>query len=276
MKTKLFLSLTFLSLTCAALAADPWADTVVNYTPGTGVPSIFGSDPPVFYDQEQVAIGAPTRNSISHADGNSYVVSPYRPAANINEIVSLGAGGSLTVSFDEPVENDPDNPYGIDLLIFGNASLYTSSFSSDPAGGEINSNQFGSFNEPGVIEISSDGINFTEVTGIFADTFLPTRGYVDGTVGTIPTDFTLPANPGFDPVGKTVAETYAAYGNSGGGTGVDIGSFGFSQISYVRVSNPIGSSVTPEIDAFADVSPVPEPSSLLLLLAALPLAARRN
>lgn len=41
---------------------------------------------------------------------------------NINGLVSLGAyGGSITIKMEEPIQNDPNNPYGIDFTIFGNA-----------------------------------------------------------------------------------------------------------------------------------------------------------
>jgi len=37
-------------------------------------------------------------------------------------LVSLGSfGGYVVYAFDKPVENDPDNPYGVDFIIFGNA-----------------------------------------------------------------------------------------------------------------------------------------------------------
>ncbi|NLF43556.1 MAG: T9SS type A sorting domain-containing protein [Bacteroidales bacterium] len=39
----------------------------------------------------------------------------------INGLVTLGAfGGEIVFSFSGPVENHPDNPYGIDFIIFGN------------------------------------------------------------------------------------------------------------------------------------------------------------
>lgn len=40
---------------------------------------------------------------------------------NINGLVSLGAcGGYIIVKMEEPVQNDPNNPFGIDFSIFGN------------------------------------------------------------------------------------------------------------------------------------------------------------
>jgi len=39
----------------------------------------------------------------------------------VNGTLSLGAfGGQVVFAFEHPVENDPDNPYGVDFTIFGN------------------------------------------------------------------------------------------------------------------------------------------------------------
>ena len=41
----------------------------------------------------------------------------------VNGSLSLGAfGGKVVFRFEEAVENHPDNPYGIDFTIFGNAT----------------------------------------------------------------------------------------------------------------------------------------------------------
>lgn len=271
---KTYLTLLTLSLSVApAFAADPWADNIINYSAGTGVPSVFGSDPPIYFDNDFAALGAPTRDSVGFG---GYAVSPFSSAGDVNEIVSLGDGGSLTVSFDQPVKNDPMNPFGIDLLIFSNAFFTTSDFNFDAA-----TTNTGMTNEVGgIVEISSNGIDYTEVTGAFAEGLYPTNGYADSSThfpgsGSVLADFLKPVDPSFNPTGLTAAQTYTGYNGSGGGTGIDIGAFGFSEISYVRVTNPSGSGVTPEIDAFADVRAVPEPSALLLLLTAIPFVRRR-
>ncbi len=273
MKTNLLLTLVYLGLTCAAVAADPWADNIVNYTPGADVPSVFGSDPPVYFTNSSASLGEPTR-----ATGSS-ATSPWSGPYLVDDIVSIGRGGSLTVSFDEPVTNDPNNPYGIDLLVFGNAFLLVDAAWPYPADAE-NSGVVAA--ENGLISISDDGINFVDVTDVFADGLYPTNGYADSVghfpqVGSVLSDFTKPVNPSLDITGLTPAETYAAYNGSGGGAGVDIGAYGFSEISYVKISAAIDAEFIPEIDAFADVAAVPEPTSLLILLAALPfVAAKRN
>ena len=51
--------------------------------------------------------------------------------------LSLGAfGGTVVFSFEHPVENDPDNPFGVDFTIFGNAA--------------------GTWSEPGIVSVMAD------------------------------------------------------------------------------------------------------------------------
>ncbi|MCS6832642.1 MAG: hypothetical protein NZ521_03625, partial [Flammeovirgaceae bacterium] len=48
----------------------------------------------------------------------------------LNGGISLGSlGGYIVLGFQKPIENDPNNPYGMDFTIFGNAS----SISAEPA-----------------------------------------------------------------------------------------------------------------------------------------------
>lgn len=233
-----------------ALASDPWADRVVSFSAGIG-----GSDG---YDLASSALGSPTRfTGVSF--GFPSAVTPFSPPFEPTDIVSLGIGGQITVAFDEPVTNDSANPYGIDLLIFGNSFFYDADWPNGRVGGFAG--------EGGLIEVSADGVAWHAVPLLAADAGYPTLGYLDLATpysdipGLVESDFTRPVDPSFDASDKTYAEIVAAYQGSGGGLGVDLASVGLSAISFVRVSNPDGVGGTPEIDGFADVSPIPSPGA---------------
>jgi hypothetical protein len=254
-----FLLVTTIGWTAAhsgpARAADPWADQVISYLPGT-------APEPGFIDAS-TALGEPTRNSAAYG---GYVVSPFSGASDATELVSLGAGGELVVKFDEPVVDDPANPFGIDLLIFGNSFLGLSGGNydeTDLATGAV-------FSEGGAVSVSADGISYFPIVGLEADGLFPTNGYSDITApfpasGSLLADFTRPVDPSFDVTGLNTAAVVAGYNGSGGGAGIDLASVGLAAISYVKITNPLGSGTTPEIDGFADVQAIPEPSGASLI-----------
>ncbi len=262
--------------TSPARAADPWADSIVSYTPGDGITNDFYSGTP--YSDATTALGEPTR--FTSPDNFGGVVTPLNSPFRSNEVVSIGRGGSLVVAFDEPVVDDPLNPFGIDLLVFGNAffvgTFFNPDFSFNPAGAAE-----GVADEGGLIEVSSDGVTFFAVPGS-ADGLFPTNAYADivdpfaTTPGAVLADFTRPVDPSFDTNGKTFAEIVAGYAGSGGGLGVDIGPTGLSSISYVRLTNPTDAQLIPEIDALADVASIPEPSSNILIVCALILLGKTS
>ncbi|QIB70051.1 DUF4430 domain-containing protein [Aminipila butyrica] len=62
------------------------------------------------------------------------------------KVVSLGAyGGYIVYEFDKPITNHPNNPYGVDFIVYGNAG-----------NGE---------SEPGAVMVSNDGENWYELAG---------------------------------------------------------------------------------------------------------------
>lgn len=251
------------ALGAGAVHADPFADAVVSYTPGVGVGAGF--------DDPAAALGSPTRfTSPSSPFGGA--VTPFNSAFGPGELVTIGEGGSLVVSFDEPVTDDASNPFGIDLLIFGN-SFAGLDFGTRLATGGV-------FSEGGVIEVSANGVDFVTVPGLDADGSFPTLGYQDvtepfpGDPGLVPTSFTKPVDPSLDLTGLSTAQIAAAYDGSGGGVGIDLATVGLDSIQFVRISNPIGSGVTPEIDGFANV---PEPGVMACLaLGVATLVSRRR
>lgn len=258
-------------------SGDPWADRVVEFVPGAG------SDPA--YADPATTLGSPERFTGENSPFGPFpgAVTPFNPAFGLDEIVSIGAGGRLTVAFDRPIRNDANNPFGIDLIIFGNAGFIDDSFSDpDLAPGAVRADaaMFGR-GALSTVQVSADGVAWFTVPGR-PDGLFPTLGYADltdpyaTTPGLVPTDFTKPVDPSLNPAGLSFAQLSAAYDGSGGGTGIDIGPSGLPEVSFVRILNTSASGSL-EVDAFAAVTPVPAPGvGVGIPITAAALASRRR
>ncbi|HTO70354.1 MAG TPA: hypothetical protein VMR31_10875 [Myxococcota bacterium] len=252
-----------LSVSASAFASS-FATQVISYVPGTNAQ--------VGYDDPSTSLGAPSRvTGTGPFDGD---VTPFNAPYQPTDVVSIGAGGELTVKFDHPITDDPHHSYGIDLLVFGNAFLGLD-FDTGIADGTL-------FDEPGHIAVSQDGVTWVNVPNVFADSLFPTLGFQNtpgpfASGGTIPTDFTKPVNPALTAAsfaGKDIAGVSALYAGSGGGAGIDLSVLGLPWIEYVRVFQPAGDAFSTEVDAFAAV---PEPGMPTLLgVAGLALVGRRS
>ena len=239
-----------------SLGSAQFADSVVAYTSGTGFQP--------GYNTPASALGEPSRVTPGTFGGP---VDPFNSAYLSSQLVSLGAGGSLTVQFNSPILNLPANPFGLDFNIFGNAGFVVTNAMDE------NWNYIGTPRTDGSlygadatstrVSVSADGINFFTLNPAvtpLVDGFFPTDG--SGNFG-------LPVNPtlsGNSFAGKDLAGIRSLYNGSGGGRGFDISwaqdGFGNSvllgSISFVRVEVLGGNA---EIDGFAVV---PEPTVLAL------------
>jgi opacity protein-like surface antigen len=249
-------------LAAPALAAS-FATQVVRYTAGSNIPAS--------YDDPTSSLGSPLRATGSGPfDGD---LGPFNAPYTADQVVSIGAGGELVVRFDHQVADDSANPYGIDLLVYGNAFLGLD-FNSGLADGVT-------FFEPARIAVSQDGTTWFDAT-VFADALFPTLAYSNnpngpfGSGGTNRTSYTRPVDPSLSAasfVGLDVNQIAALYGGGGGGVGIDLAALGLPWIEYVRVWQPEGDLYASDIDAFADV---PEPGAATLFgVAALALISRR-
>src|SRR5690606_9171040 len=96
-------------LTAFALVTPPltsaanYATAVINYQPGT--------DAAPGYDQPGSILGEPSRFTPGEFGGP---VDPFSAPWQPEQLLSLGAGGSVTIQFDQPVFDHPDNPFGLD------------------------------------------------------------------------------------------------------------------------------------------------------------------
>ena len=245
------------SLIGSTIHAAGFADAVLAYDPGVG----FASG----YTNASVVLG-PLASTVN----------PSNPAFRNTQLLSLGTGGYLTVQFFTPISSDPNHPFGLDFLIFGNSGFIITN-GNFSGGGITDGSLFG--NNPGAtrVSVSRDNVTYYQLNPLLApvvDGLFPTDGAGD---------FYRPVNPSLtnsDFGGKDLAGIRSLYGGSGGGTGFDLAwaqdengqSVSLSDISYVRVEVLSGKS---EIDAFA-VVPEPTPWALACLGAALVDWAKRR
>ncbi|MBL8963033.1 MAG: hypothetical protein KF787_09770 [Phycisphaeraceae bacterium] len=240
-RTRVILAALAAILAAGSSSAGTFAATVMDYDPGVG------SAPG--YDDPWTATGSATR-----VTGFDLRVTPFNPPFQPTEIVSIGRGGWLTLAFDAPVHDNPANPFGIDLLIFGSSFFYASDFS--PVAEDL-------WRPGGVVEVSADNADWRVVPGAVASGLFPTRGFRDSLDpfgsdgGSLPTDFHMPVDPSFSPWGKTFDELSSGYGASGGGAGIDIAVTGLPWVKFIRLSNPGDAPYAIGIDAVSSVVPSP-------------------
>ncbi len=245
-----------------------FASEVIEYIPGDGVQ----------HDDANTALGGPTVDSEGDGFGGVPLgqkapVNAVFPPFRYDEIVTVGVDGRLILKFERPVWDSPSNPYGMDLIVFGNTMATAQSGSGMWVNGNPNSfiiGAGGGADEPGIVSVSQDGQTwYTFGSGPFADCFAPTLGRVyddvtpDTSIGAWnlwwghPTNPTLPLDTSLDFSSlsyQSVAQIAQTYGESAGGTSFDIGEFGLEWIQYVRIESQPGA--TPEIDAVSDVAPL--------------------
>ncbi len=189
------------------------ADRVISYDPGT-------EHSPGFTHPE-VALGTP-----SEVNPYGEATDPFNPAYGTNQVVSIGAGGSLVIRLQRPILNHPRNLYGLDFTIYGNSGfiitnefdLTTYEWIGTPA---TDGSLFGSSGGRTLVSVSHNGKTFYALHPDLAppvDAFPPTDGAGDSRI---------PVNPALsaaDFAGATLEDIRALYQGSAGGASYDINS----------------------------------------------------
>ncbi|QDU87068.1 hypothetical protein Pla175_04230 [Pirellulimonas nuda] len=267
--TRCFYLLVVLAVPACCSAAG-FAQAVVDYAPGVAPARNFPDDLP--YTQPNAAIGWPERVT---ADGTNFegVVSPFNPPAGLDEIVSIGEGGFVTLrlsNYAVPVD-------GPELGFFTNAGLGDQDYPAGLAATDL-SQPFTTFGiDSAMVEVSEDGAAWVslgvQVFDIPANPFLDLASPFSATPGAVLADPGLPFDGALSSfAGKNYAEIKTLLGGSAGGTWLDISGAGLPRVGYVRLSVPTGGGSF-ELDAVSVATaalgaPVPEPGALALAVAA--------
>jgi hypothetical protein len=243
--------------------AEQYAQRVVDYSVGTLPRPVAG------FTNTSAALGMPSRQTTDPDPtwGGTFPVDPFNGPYLANQVVSVGAQGSLTVAFAAPIPNQPGNPFGIDFIVFGNSTFIITN-GNYSGGGVTDGSLFGNNAGPIKVSVSEDGITFYELHSSLApvvDSYFPTDGSGD---------FAQPVNPAWsetDFAGQDLSGIRRLYAGSAGGSGFDLSwaqtsdgqPVSMAQANYVRIEVTSGHA---EIDGFSVVSSVPEPSPGALVL----------
>lgn len=246
----------------AGAGISPFATSVLSYDAGSN--AVAG------YTDASTALGSAERFTGEGVFPSG--VTPFNPAFGTDELVSIGAGGHLSLGFDRAITNSASHVFGVDLIIFSNAGFsdttWTDADPNNDGTGFTGANPF-IFGGGGAatVQVSADGINWITATTTTLDLF-PTLGYSDFTdatpfsPGSVESDFTQALDPTLtaaDMANMSFDDIREFYNGSGGGVGIDIASTGLSSASFVRFLNESGEAF--EIDA---VAVVPAPSALMI------------
>lgn len=283
-----------LIILCSA-AGFCWSDfaaDVVDFQGGFGVTGL--------YDDPNALLGKPALRCLNRSfpgapedpDFRVKIVEPayYLSLEGPPVITEFYPDDWIVVRFDHKVLDYPGNPYGQDLIVFGNSWFeYDGSYVGDST--DMNTLKLAEpasgYFEQILVSVSQDGLtwysfdpNRMDPNSVrFADALFPTQAYHWDRAGACWTDremdFTLPVDPNLtlaDFAGLTAADAMDLYRGSGGGTPFDLRDLpdfrilpidpetGCRWIQYVRLEGGSGpDAVGGEVDAVSDVAGCGDP-----------------
>jgi len=241
--------------------SNNWATEIVEYVPGNNAVAT--------YTNATTALGPAAKYTyadepMTNMTSVTVINAPWLP----NQIVSIGNGGKLIVKMGRQINNydDPEHPFGVDLLVYGNTFF---AYIDDEGLPQTNP-WYEITEEPAEIWLSADLTNWFIATNCFADSLMPTQS-IDQNGN--PADYLYPVNPAILTNDWTslagtwsYTNTVQAYDGSAGGAPVDLSQLktvsgqatNLSFINYVKIENPQTEDAA-EVDAIAAVADLPEP-----------------
>ena len=221
------------------------------------------------YNDPTAVLNGPTRQFLDPYDGDvtdrvSIIDPPYNVTPAGGAVVAeVTNGGQITVQLGRKVYDDPDNPYGIDLIVYGGSffsgvagTMGTISDSTDLNVATLTSSAI--FGHATVVSVSQDGTNwyaFPAAPDLFPDNADRWDDANDAWTDEAMNP-TKPLNPYLYTnacPGQTIAGVLDQFAGAAGGTGYSLKASGLPWIQYVQIQPGAGAYTV--IDAIAAVNP---------------------
>jgi hypothetical protein len=221
------------------------------------------------YNNPLAVLGRPTLNFFDPypEDGDvtdrvSIIDDPFNVTPSGSDVITeVSIGGQITVKLGRKVYDDPNNPYGIDLIVYGN-SFFSASDTSGSVSDltDLNAATLGSGinGHAAVVSVSQDGTNWYDYAT--TSVLFPDNAYRWDDTNDSWTDEemnpTKPLNPYISTNnfgGQTVASALDQFIGAAGGSGYALKASGLPWIQYVRITPGPGTYTV--IDAVAAVNP---------------------
>ena len=226
-------------------------------------------DPASPYNNPAAVLNRPTLRFYDPFDGAvtdrvSIIDDPYNVTPDGSDVITeISSGGQMTVQLGRKVYNDPNNPYGIDLIVYGNS--FFSGISG--AGGLISDRTDLSvatltsssiLGHSTIVSVSQDGTNWFTLPA--QSHLFPDNAYRWDDTNSSWTDEEMNPNKPINPyiytnqfAGTTVAGALDQFVGASGGTGYSLSASGLPWIQYVQIQPGPGTYTV--IDAIAAVNP---------------------
>jgi hypothetical protein len=228
-------------------------------------------DPYSPYNNPAAVLGRPTLQFYDPYDGDvtdrvSIIDDPFNVTPQGADVITeIGVGGEITVQLGRKIYHNPSNPYGIDLIVYGNSFFSGVSHTSGPISDSTDLSvatltSSSVFGHGTTVSVSQDGVSWYPLPSV--PSLFPDNAYRwDDTNASWTAEFMNPNKP-INPIlytnkfaGETVATALDQFVGASGGTGFSLQSSGLPWIQYVQIQ-PNSSTNYTVIDAIAAVNPV--------------------
>jgi hypothetical protein len=230
-------------------------------------------DPTSPYNNPAAVLNRPTLNFVDSVDFYPDIVTdrvsviddPFNVTLDGNDVITkIQTGGQITVKLGRKVYHDRNNPFGTDLIVYGN-SFFTSisgateliSDATDLSTVELTGSSVAG--HATIISVSEDDTNWYSYDTV--SSLFPDEAYRWDDTNSSWTDEEMNPNKPVNPyiytnnfAGETVAGALDQFVGAAGGTGYNLAASGLPWIRYVRITPGAGTYTV--IDAIAAVNPV--------------------